>query len=74
MNELTVEHRQIVLLVGLEGRSYRDVAAELDIPIGTVMSRLARARAQLRLLLDDTNGTNPRPASGQDLRGKAKAR
>ena len=74
MNELTVEHRQILLLVGLEGRSYREVAAELDIPIGTVMSRLARGRAQLRLLLDDADDTNPRPASGQDLRGKAKAR
>jgi len=73
MNELTVEHRQILLLVGLEGRSYRDVAAELDIPIGTVMSRLARARAQLRLLLDYANGTKERPASAQDLRGKAKA-
>jgi RNA polymerase sigma-70 factor (ECF subfamily) len=62
-----------LLLIGLEGRSYRDVAAELDIPIGTVMSRLARARAQLRLLLDYANGTKERPASAQDLRGKAKA-
>jgi RNA polymerase sigma-70 factor (ECF subfamily) len=45
---LTLEHRQILLLVGLEGLNYREVASELDIPIGTVMSRLARARERLR--------------------------
>jgi RNA polymerase sigma-70 factor (ECF subfamily) len=52
MTDLSYEHRQVLLLVGLEGYSYRDVAAQLDIPIGTVMSRLARARAQLRSRLD----------------------
>jgi len=45
---LSFEHRQVLLLVGLEGLNYREVAAELDIPIGTVMSRLARARQHLR--------------------------
>jgi RNA polymerase sigma-70 factor (ECF subfamily) len=49
---LTPEHRQIVLLVGLEGMSYREIADSLAIPIGTVMSRLARARERLRELLD----------------------
>jgi RNA polymerase sigma factor (sigma-70 family) len=52
MDGLSADHRQILLLVGLEGLSYRDIADELDIPIGTVMSRLARARDQLRLRLD----------------------
>jgi RNA polymerase sigma-70 factor (ECF subfamily) len=52
MSGLSVEHRQILLLVGLEGTSYRDAAEELKIPVGTVMSRLARARTQLRALLD----------------------
>jgi len=45
---LSFEHRQILLLVGLEGLNYREVADELAIPVGTVMSRLARARERLR--------------------------
>jgi RNA polymerase sigma-70 factor, ECF subfamily len=48
-----------LLLIGLEGHSYRDIAAQLDIPIGTVMSRLARARAQLRARLDDQPENTP---------------
>jgi len=52
MNGLTVEHRQILLLAGLEGLSYKEIGEALDIPIGTVMSRLARAREQLRLRLE----------------------
>jgi RNA polymerase sigma-70 factor (ECF subfamily) len=45
---LTPHHRQVLLLIAAEGLSYREVAEELGIPIGTVMSRLARAREQLR--------------------------
>jgi RNA polymerase sigma factor (sigma-70 family) len=52
LGALSVEHRQILLLISLEGLSYREVAEVLDIPIGTVMSRLARARERLRSLLD----------------------
>ncbi len=49
---LTDEHRTILLLTGMEGLSYREVAEVLELPIGTVMSRLARAREKLRILLD----------------------
>ena len=55
MNGLSVEHREILLLAGLEGLSYREIAATLDLPIGTVMSRLARARGRLREALDGEN-------------------
>ena len=52
MGKLSMEHRQILLLVNLEGYSYQDVAEILAVPIGTVMSRLARARDRLRALLE----------------------
>jgi RNA polymerase sigma-70 factor (ECF subfamily) len=45
--------RRIVLLVAVEGMSYQEAAATLGIPIGTVMSRLSRARDSLRQLLED---------------------
>ncbi|HEY4316196.1 MAG TPA: RNA polymerase sigma factor [Herbaspirillum sp.] len=49
---LPAEQREILLLVALEQMPYEQVAATLDIPIGTVMSRLSRARERLRLALD----------------------
>ena len=52
MSALSVEHRQILLLVGLEGLNYREISEELNIPMGTVMSRLARARERLRAGLE----------------------
>jgi RNA polymerase sigma factor (sigma-70 family) len=44
--------RSVLLLVGVENLSYADAARVLDIPLGTVMSRLARGRNQLRRLLE----------------------
>jgi RNA polymerase sigma-70 factor (ECF subfamily) len=51
VNRLSAEHRQILLLVSVEELSYREIADELEIPLGTVMSRLARARERLRELM-----------------------
>jgi RNA polymerase sigma-70 factor (ECF subfamily) len=53
VNRLSVEHRQILLLISVEELSYREIADELDIPLGTVMSRLARARERLRELMQN---------------------
>lgn len=44
---LPVEQREILMLVCVEGLSYRETAEILDVPVGTVMSRLARARLKL---------------------------
>jgi RNA polymerase sigma-70 factor, ECF subfamily len=49
---LVEEQRAALLLVVLEGLSYREVAAVQGVPIGTVMSRLARARTQIKACLD----------------------
>jgi RNA polymerase sigma-70 factor (ECF subfamily) len=56
---LPTEQREIVLLVGLEQLSYAEVAKALDIPIGTVMSRLFRGRERLRVLI---TGAAPAPS------------
>jgi RNA polymerase sigma-70 factor (ECF subfamily) len=52
LSSLVEEQRAALLLVVLEGLSYREVAEVQGVPIGTVMSRLARARAQIKAYLD----------------------
>ncbi|MCG8291733.1 MULTISPECIES: sigma-70 family RNA polymerase sigma factor [Pseudomonas] len=49
---LSAEQRALLLLVSVEGLSYKEAAEALGIPIGTVMSRLSRARAALRELTE----------------------
>src|ERR671933_558551 len=49
---LPEEQRQVLLLVGLEGMRYEEVALVLDVPVGTVRSRLSRGREMLRRLMD----------------------
>jgi len=51
LGRLPPEQRAVILLIGLEGMVYCDVAAALGIPVGTVRSRLSRGRATLRGLM-----------------------
>lgn len=61
---LSAEQRALLLLVSIEGLSYKEAAQALGIPIGTVMSRLSRARNALREL---TEG-NPQPPALRRLK------
>ena len=54
ISRLPVESREIILLREFEDLSYQEIAAVLKCPIGTVMSRLGRARSKLRELLSST--------------------
>jgi RNA polymerase sigma-70 factor (ECF subfamily) len=49
LERLTPEFREMIVLHDLQGHAYKDIAAIVGIPIGTVMSRLARAREKLRI-------------------------
>ncbi len=55
LNSLSEDYRAVLMLVVVEGCSYQDVADMLDIPIGTVMSRLSRARQKMTSLLNADN-------------------
>nr|WP_238391221.1 sigma-70 family RNA polymerase sigma factor [Pseudoxanthomonas japonensis] len=52
-SRLTVEQRALLMLVSVEDMGYREAAETLGIPIGTVMSRLSRARQALRAMQED---------------------
>jgi len=60
--KLPHEQREVILLVGLEGMRYDQVAAVLNVPIGTVRSRLSRGRNELRRLMGIEERSGP---SGQ---------
>lgn len=56
---LPMKHRQVITLIDIESFSYNEVASILDIPQGTVMSRLNRARQSLKKILEEQkNGKN----------------
>jgi RNA polymerase sigma-70 factor, ECF subfamily len=57
LDDLAEEQRSALLLVVLEGLTYREVAEVQGVPIGTVMSRLARARLQIKAYLDGERPT-----------------
>jgi len=58
IEQLPAEFREAITLRELEGMSYKEIADVADVPIGTIMSRLARARRQLQLLLTKTYAEN----------------
>jgi RNA polymerase sigma-70 factor (ECF subfamily) len=54
LQRLPEEQRSVLMLIAVEDLSYAEVAHVLDIPIGTVMSRLSRGRERLRSMMDDS--------------------
>jgi RNA polymerase sigma-70 factor (ECF subfamily) len=54
IEQLSIEFREIIILREYEELSYQEIATSLDCPLGTVMSRLARARSKLRDLISPT--------------------
>ena len=65
LDQLSDEQRAVVLLVGLEEMTYAETASALNIPLGTVMSRLSRGRERLRLLM---MGSDPASRTTKDRR------
>jgi RNA polymerase sigma-70 factor (ECF subfamily) len=49
---ISEEQRRVILLIGLEGTSYEEAATILDVPVGTIRSRVFRGRESLRKLID----------------------
>jgi RNA polymerase sigma-70 factor (ECF subfamily) len=58
LEELAVEFREAIVLREMEGLSYKEIADIAGVPIGTVMSRLARARKRLQIYLAKTASEN----------------
>src|SRR3546814_9604902 len=52
LDSLPIEYKEVILLVAVEGLRYEEAAAILDVPVGTVRSRLSRARSGLREVLE----------------------
>lgn len=65
LDSLSQAHREIIVLRDMEGSTYEQIARILDCPVGTVMSRLARARTQLRDILSKVVGRGARREAHQ---------
>ncbi len=58
MQTLSKDHREVLIMVCVQGMSYAEVAKTLNIPVGTVRSRLFRARETLQSMMDTSNITS----------------
>jgi RNA polymerase sigma-70 factor (ECF subfamily) len=58
--------QEVIVLVGIEGLSYEEAADVVGVPVGTIRSRLSRAREQLRRALDEPAPARVRPAGTRD--------
>lgn len=67
-DQLTEEYRSALLLVAVEGFSYKEAAEILDVPIGTIMSRIHRGRAALRELVEGKEPTRKSSSSSAGSR------
>jgi RNA polymerase sigma factor (sigma-70 family) len=71
IEQLPFPYREVILLCDVEGLAYREIAEILEIPIGTVMSRLARARKVVRDALRPTQTEHYRqPTSALEEAGR----
>lgn len=70
LDRLSPEQRQLILLVGLEGLTYEATAKVMDLPVGTVMSRLFRAREVLRKLTDRRSSAGQADANTERVDGR----
>ncbi|WJY67503.1 sigma-70 family RNA polymerase sigma factor [Corynebacterium auris] len=71
LNELNEDYRMVVYYADVEGLAYKEIAEVMDIPLGTVMSRLHRGRKQLRAMLKDVaneQGIGLEPKDSTDSR------
>lgn len=59
LDAVPLEQRRVLVLVDMEGRSYEEIAQALDIPVGTVRSRVSRARLAFRKALGISAEVNP---------------
>jgi RNA polymerase sigma-70 factor (ECF subfamily) len=66
IQQLPIESREIIMLREYGELSYQEIADVLEVPIGTVMSRLGRARSKLRTLLLASFET-PTPSAGKGI-------
>src|SRR5215472_3086460 len=69
LEELPLHHREIILLCDIDEMSYQEISQSLSIPIGTVMSRLSRARRAMRTLLTADHPSDKDPSPGTPRAG-----